>query len=298
MQKKYALLTLFLVAVFATLNVSKVNSKITSPPAGSAGDPFAGGATCVQSGCHAGPAQTSTSSNLNLTIGTGNPTTPLTSSFQYTPGQQYNIGFSILTSATTNPFYGFQIVALNGSDARAGTMAVTNAATTKINNIGTGATARQYMGHQNANSTRNWTFKWTAPAASTGPVTFYYTFNVCNASSANPNNPEGTIYKSSVTIPEGTGSGIEDISSKISALNIFPNPVTNEFGLSFDLAETNRVSSQLFSLDGQLLKELINAKTEQGHFTESFNVRDLPAGIYMVKLNVGEASVTKKIIKQ
>jgi len=62
--------------------------------------------------------------------------------------------------------------------------------------------------------------------------------------------------------------------------------------------EANTVSSQLYSLNGQLVKQLINAKTEQGHVVQNFDVRDLPSGIYLVKLNVGDASVTKKIIKQ
>jgi hypothetical protein len=296
MKKNYLLLSLFLIAVFAILNVTVVNSKLVSPPAGSSGDPFAAGLTCVQSGCHATGPVTSTSANLTLKIGTSSPTTDLTNSFQYTPGTQYNIAFSILTAATTNPYYGFQIIALNSSNARAGTMIVTNANNTRIDSIGT-TNARQYMGHHNANSNRNWSFKWIAPSSSTGPVSFYYCYNVCSASVANPGNPEGTIYKGTVTIQEAP-TGIEDISDKISALNIFPNPVNNEFGLSFDLTEPNTVSSELYALDGQLVKQLINAKAEVGHFMQNFDVRDLPSGIYMVKLNVGEASVTKKIIKQ
>jgi hypothetical protein len=35
-----------------------------------------------------------------------------------------------------------------------------------------------------------------------------------------------------------------------------------------------------------------------GNFNQQFDANDLAAGIYLVKLNVGDASITKKTIKQ
>ena len=296
MKKSYLLLSFSLVALFATLNVTTVKSKITSPPAGSAGDPSTSGVTCAQSGCHAAPTQTPPNGDLTLNIGTGNPTTAL-SGFVYTPGTVYNIAFSFqgLTSAT-HPFYGFQIVALNASNAQAGTMTVTSSTTTQVN-TGAFTGTRQYMGHKTANSGHNWIFKWTAPAAGTGPVSFYYAYNKCDASSATPTVAQGTIYKGSVTTQEGP-TGIADIADKVSELNIFPNPISNQFSMSFDLKEANPVSSQLYSIDGKLVKELINEKIENGHVVSQFDVQDLQSGIYMVRLNIGDASVTKRIVKQ
>lgn len=286
MNKKYLLLTVFLIAVFATLNVTTVKSKITSPPAGNSGDPVTT-MSCAQSGCHPSPAQTPGANDLTLTIGTGTPTTPLNSSFQYTPGTAYNIAF--LINAFTGR-YGFQIVPLTSANAMAGSFTVTNAATEKINTQST----RQYMGHLNASSTKSWTFKWTAPAICAGPVTFYYAYNTAN----NDGSANGDfIYKSSVTI-NCSGTGIEDISDKVSELNIFPNPISSEFGISFDLKEANNVSLQLYSLDGKLVKQLINEKMSEGNFNRQYDVNDLSAGIYLVKLNVGGASVTRKIVKQ
>ena len=292
MNKKYLLLTVFLVAVFATLNVTKVNSKITSPPAGNSNDPSSA-QTCARSGCHPSPAQSPPTGDLTLTIGTGNPTTPL-SGFTFTPGTLYNLAFSFpAIVGATHPFYGFQIVALDAANAKAGTMAVTNSATTQINTSGT----KQYMGHKSANSTHNWAFKWTAPASCGGPVTFYYAYNKCDASATNPSGAEGTIYNGSTTI-NCSGTGIADIASLISELNIFPNPISNDFSLSFNLNEANTVSAQLYNLNGELVRELINEKTEVGHIMQTTDVQALPAGIYLVKLNVGESSITKKIIKQ
>jgi hypothetical protein len=292
MKKNYLLFSFFLVALFATLNVTQVNSHITSPPAGSSGDPVLN-TTCAQSGCHAGPATNATANDLMLKIGVNSPTTTLNSSFVYAPGTQYNIAFLIQATATTNPYYGFQIVALTSSNTQAGTMTAVSLATTQINT----ASGLQYMGHHSASATRNWSFKWTAPVAGSGPVTFYYAFNVANASVVPPTTPQGTVYKGSVTIQQGP-TGIADISDKISDLNIFPNPISKDFSISFDLKEASDISSQLYSLDGRLQKELINQKMSEGNFHQQFDVSDLPSGIYLVQLNVGESSITRKIIKQ
>ncbi len=294
MNKKYLLSCFFMITVLVLVTTNNVNSKITSPPAGNSGDPVTSN-SCARSGCHATPSQTPGANDYGITIGTGSPTTPLTG-FVYTPNTVYNMAFIINLIATTNPFYGFQIVALDAANAKAGTMQVTNTATTKINtSVATGT--RQYMGHLNSNSTHNWAYKWTAPAAGTGPVIFYYSYNVCNASSATPNSAEGTIYKGVIPIQEAP-SFIEDISNKISELNIFPNPISNEFSISFDAKVTETVSAQLFSLDGKEVSQLLNEKIAQGRFVREFNTNDLPAGIYLLQLNVGGAFVTKKLVKQ
>ena len=291
MNKKYLLLSFFLIALLAFLNVTKVNSKISLAPVditgGNAGDPTLN-RTCATSGCHGGTAQNASLSTLALLVGTSDTLNIPNPTFKYTPGTQYSLTFMI-TAFTGR--YGFQIVALNGSNNQAGTMTVLNSATTKINN----AISRQYMGHLSANSTKTWTFRWTAPAVGTGPVTFYYAYNTAN----NDGTSNGdVIYKGSSTIQESTGSGIQDISERISDLNIFPNPVSNELGISFNLLEASNVSSQLYSLDGREVNMLMNEKVSEGNFARSFNTNDLPSGIYLMKLNVGGASITKKIVKQ
>jgi hypothetical protein len=293
MKRNYLLLALFLVVAFISLNIKQVNSKIPFPAAGSSGDPFTG-ATCVQGGCHAGPSQPSTSNLLTLNIGTGNPTTTLNNSFQYTPGQIYNLGFALNSSSGR---YGFQIVPLKADSTMAGSFTVSSASTTEIHTLGVQGTAtyKQYMGHKSANTTKNWVFKWTAPAAGSGNVTFYYAYNLANADGQATS--ADVIHNGSVTITEGAGTGIADISTKVADLNIFPNPITNNFGLSFNLIEANQVAAQLYTLDGKLAKELINEKMSGGAFNQQFDIAEFPAGIYLVKINVGDASVSKKIIK-
>ena len=283
-----------MITVLVLVTTNNVNSKITSPPAGNSGDPVTSN-SCARSGCHATPTQTPGVNDYAISIGTGSPTTPLVG-FVYTPNTVYNMAFIINLIATTNPFYGFQIVALDAANAKAGTMQVTNAATTQINtSVATGT--RQYMGHHTANSTHNWAYKWTAPAAGTGPVIFYYSYNVCNASSATPSSAQGVIYKGVIPIQEAPAA-IDDIASKVADLNVFPNPISNEVSISFDMKESEMVTAQLFSLDGKEVNQLMSEKVSEGNFIRTFNTSNLSAGIYLMKLNVGGASVTRKMVKQ
>lgn len=290
MNKKYLLLSLFFAALFATLNIKMVNSEVAKPPSGSSGDVLTN-KTCAQAGCHPSPAQNAATTGTNshtLNIGTGNPTTPLTNGFAYTPGTQYNIGL-VINSATGR--YGFQMSALNASNGQAGTFAATTASTTQVTTL-PGAAGYQYVGHKNASSNKTWVYKWTAPASG-GPVTLYYAYNCAD------DDDESTgdiIYKGSVTLT-APSVGIADISEKLSGLNVFPNPINSDFSMSFNLNENSQVSAQLYSLDGKQSMELMNEKVNQGDFNRVFDVNNLSSGIYLMKLNVGEASVTRKIVK-
>jgi hypothetical protein len=285
MKKKHLLLSFFVAITLVMINTTEVSSNITAPPAGNTGDASSAN-TCGRVGCHATSPQTPANGDVTFNIGTGTPTTPITSSFQYVPGTVYNIGFVINQTASR---YGFQVSAADSALVQAGTFALTNT----TNNTLSTAFGRSYVGHKNASSIKTWGFKWTAPVSGTGPVTFYYTYNLANADGM----PGGdAIFKNSVTIVEQT-VGVQDISEKISAFNIFPNPATSDFGLSFDLKESSDVTCLLYSLDGKISHQLMSDNLGEGSFNQSFNIENIPAGIYLVKLNVGAASVTRKITK-
>lgn len=294
MNKKHLLYSTAFIALTAmVLNTTRVNSEIPKPPSGSSGDPLTN-KTCAQSGCHpgAGNELTPGANDLTINIGTGTPTTPLNSSFSYDGGTSYNIAF--LPNAFTGR-YGFQIIALDASNKMAGTFTVTNAATTAIRTVGSAPNQYFYMGHLNASSTKNWVFKWNAPASSTGDVTFYYAYNTADGDNEVTND---IIYKGSVTISANPSTGINDLSSKVGHLKVFPNPITNDFGLNFNATESMDLTAELFNLNGELVKNLMKENISEGTFTRNFNISDLAAGVYMVKLTSGSASVTQKIFKQ
>jgi len=77
------------------------------------------------------------------------------------------------------------------------------------------------------------------------------------------------------------------------SIKIYPNPATSEFTISQNLSSEGTV--QLFDISGKKIKSLFN-----GNFGANKNITvktdGLAAGIYLVKVNSGKQSVTKKLI--
>ena len=290
MKKKYLLLSFVIICILGVINTTKVNSKIIFPPYGSSGDPTTQ-LTCVQSGCHGGTNQTVSSQNLSLKIGTdSNSLSTFDNTFTYSPGQTYYIKLKVLA---TGYAYGFQMTALTASQNMAGSFTVVSSATTKLQ-LG----PPDYIGHLHANhSTNSWIYQWTAPAGDSGAVTFYYAFNAGDSTNFSNLLPDNNIYVGTTTIQKGFGVGVNEISSMVSDLEVYPNPVNGAFSLSFNLVKSGNVSASVYSVDGKLCRQLVNENMNSGAFNRNYNMASLPAGIYLVKLNMDGATITKKIVK-
>ena len=77
------------------------------------------------------------------------------------------------------------------------------------------------------------------------------------------------------------------------AITIYPNPATAEFTISQTLSSEGTV--QLFDISGKKIKDLF-----KGNFGTNKNISvktdGIAAGIYLVKVNSGKKSATKKLI--
>lgn len=290
MKKQYLLFVVFAVALLAVVSTGKVSSNINFVHQAACNDPVGGG-TCISSGCHGGTIVTANQSSVNLKIDTTQfASQTFDANFKYTPGKTYYIGLQVLVPAYVS---GFQMTALNNSNGMAGSF--TALSQTKLRTYG----SIDYISHLNANhNTSSWIFQWTAPATGHGPVTFYYAVNPADSLSFDTlGASNGNIYTGTVTIHE-LGVGINEISEKLNEWHVYPNPVTRDFSLSFDLKKQDVVKASVYSLDGKISKELLDEKLNPGYFNQNYDISAFPSGIYLVKLSVGQASITEKIIKE
>ena len=121
--------------------------------------------------------------------------------FEYTPGQTY--AMTVTVSQNGINLFGVGVEALKSSGANAGTLTVTDAASTRIKTATVGGNSRTNIVHTlNGGATANskaFNFSWTAPAAGTGNVTFYFSGVAANG---NDDNNLDYVYNSSQVYTE------------------------------------------------------------------------------------------------
>ena len=152
-----------MVFFFAASN-SSVFAFSFGPNDGLTGAPGEG--NCTQ--CHSGNSLNASGGTLVL----GVPGT-------YLPGEMYDIIVDLSRSGQSR--WGFEMTALNGNGARAGTFAkrmeIHRLQKQTVNNILSRLSPGSASGTRDKNQ---WTFKWTAPTNDVGPITFYAAGNAAN----------------------------------------------------------------------------------------------------------------------
>lgn len=115
--------------------------------------------------------------------------------------------------------------------------------------------------------------------------------------------PEGFPY--SLTVFEGIvadinlPTGIEDhptIASGFELFQNYPNPFNPATDIKFSLAEDAKVNLSVYNTNGQLVRTLLDGKTEKGFHTINFEASELNSGIYLYRLDVNGNAQTRKMI--
>jgi len=84
---------------------------------------------------------------------------------------------------------------------------------------------------------------------------------------------------------------------KYELLSAYPNPFNSSTTIRFSVPSSSSSSSlTLHDLSGRQVRECVRAELRAGEHTYILNGEDLPAGIYLIKLNVGSSSSVKKLV--
>jgi len=75
----------------------------------------------------------------------------------------------------------------------------------------------------------------------------------------------------------------------------YPNPFNPTTILSYTLKTDGEVKLTVFNLVGQSVGVLVDAYQSAGEYEITFDAQDLPAGIYLYKLQVGQYSSVKRM---
>jgi uncharacterized delta-60 repeat protein len=110
-----------------------------------------------------------------------------------------------------------------------------------------------------------------------------------------------------VTVKYTEGSGIEEeiacAGAEICELyEPFPNPFVSQTRVGYLCANPRDMRINIFDVDGRLVRNLFDQNTLAGTMTLVWNGSDdsgrkLPSGVYFVRLETANCSITKKIVK-
>ncbi len=285
MLKKFTVSLAFIatLVIVYDANYNNAHTNGSGAPAGRTNSPGDGGLTCNDN-CHTGPSPT----DHVVTITSDVPVDG------YIPGTTYTITSTATKSGISE--FGFEISPQNSSGTKLGSFVTPLPAGTQFASPNPGG-ANKYVTHTNTGTagsgTKTWSVQWTAPAQGTGPVTFYGAFNFTNS---NNNNGGDVIETTSLAIPENTSIGIGETNAE-TPLTVFPNPAGEQFTLSFFLYENANVTTEIFDLNGRLVKQQIVENLNPGRHELKFNGHgEMEAGVYFIRLNDGKEVYSKKVV--
>lgn len=104
------------------------------------------------------------------------------------------------------------------------------------------------------------------------------------------NIPFGCLY---AHYPEGEVTGMPSLDNK-QLVNLYLRDQL--LHIDYHLACHSSVSFQLYSIEGNLIQQHAINGLAPGEYQHQFDVVDVPAGVYIVKVNLCQESVTRKVI--
>ena len=79
--------------------------------------------------------------------------------------------------------------------------------------------------------------------------------------------------------------------------SVYPNPANAHLTLSYTFAGSAQVEGGLYNVAGQKLLDIAPHKAENAS-THEVNIEALPAGLYLLKLNKGNTTITRQVMKR
>jgi hypothetical protein len=84
-------------------------------------------------------------------------------------------------------------------------------------------------------------------------------------------------------------------SSLNSTLSVYPNPVSDNLNIAFELTETERITIDVMNLLGQVVLSKDLGTLSSGYSLQNLNVSNLNSGLYLVNINTKDSQVVRKI---
>ena len=240
----------------------------SNPPLSRTGAP--GEETCGIAGCHSGGTFTG---SIALT---GIPDT-------VTPDRSYTATLTFTSNAVVA---GFEMTALDGANAKSGTLIVGSGTNVATNNQNARQYVRQSIKKTLSGGATSWSFTWKAPSTASGnKTTFYY---VALGANDNDNKTGDKHFTGSKPVTlKTTVNTSEELAGKI---KLFPTLASSV--LTLELGDLDGVQAQLFDAQGKLVRQ----QALQGR-TPQIDISALATGQYFLHLQHEGRTAVKRFQK-
>jgi PKD repeat protein len=91
-------------------------------------------------------------------------------------------------------------------------------------------------------------------------------------------------------------AGINSLDNLGTTLQVFPNPATGLVNIGFTLVTSKKLDVSILNILGQPIYKSIKENYPSGQNALSINIKDVPAGIYFVKISDGITELNKPLI--
>ncbi len=78
---------------------------------------------------------------------------------------------------------------------------------------------------------------------------------------------------------------------------IYPSPVRESATIGFNIESASNVMIEAIDFSGKSVQSILNSPLPEGQFNTSWDVNNLPSGIYLIRITIGRSGViTKKVV--
>jgi len=95
---------------------------------------------------------------------------------------------------------------------------------------------------------------------------------------------------------EYDANSVKELIRLLLTINVFPNPTSDYFNVSFELEKANNIRITLLDLTGKEVLEIFNDFTAEGVFSKTINTENFVKGVYFLQILIEGKYTTKKII--
>jgi hypothetical protein len=244
------------------------------------------GANSICGNCHSGGAGTTTGTVEVRKLSTG-PSGPVVT--QYLPDTNYIV--KVVGNNASLTHFGFQLTALNSSNANAGTFS-NLPGNIHSSTVGGKLIVEHATALAKTNNQYEATFQWKAPATGTGAITFYGVINAVNNNSQTAGDKPGSPFTK--VLAQGVPVGVSNAEETIS-IQAYPNPATTQLHLKN--LEKGNYDLCAYDISGKNIYNTNVTITGTGQET-SINTIDWASGIYHIQLSKEGMKQTIVVMKQ